>query len=113
MQDNKELLQILKSLLEDKKAEDIVVLDVSKHTNIANYFVIATANSPVHAKALLKYLLEELEKKNIKPDHVEGAEEGAWILIDLIDIIVHIFLKEWREYYDLEWLYSTAERLEL
>ena len=66
MQDNKELLQILKSLLEDKKAEDIVVLDVSKHTNIANYFVIATANSPVHAKALLKYLLEELEKEKHK-----------------------------------------------
>ncbi|MFN3976895.1 MAG: ribosome silencing factor, partial [Aquificaceae bacterium] len=72
MQDNKELLKTLKDLLENKKAEDIVVLDVSKHTNIANYFVIATANSSVHAKALLKYLLEELEKKNIKPDHVEG-----------------------------------------
>lgn len=113
MQDSRELLKTLKSLLEDKKAEDLVILDVSKHTNIADYFIIATANSPVHARAVLKYILEELEKRNIKPDHVEGEEEGAWILIDLIDIIVHIFLKEWREYYDLEWLYSTAERLEL
>lgn len=113
MQDSIELLRFLKTLLEDKKAEDVVVLDVSKHTNIADYFVIATANSSVHARALLKYLLEELEKKGIKPDHVEGEEEGGWILIDLIDIIVHVFLKEWREYYDLEWLYSTAERINL
>ncbi len=113
MQDSKGLLKLIKDILEDKKAENIVILDVSKHTNIADYFVIATANSPVHARALLKHLLEELEKRQVKPDHVEGEEEAAWILVDLIDIIVHIFLKEWREYYDLEWLYSNAERLEL
>lgn len=113
MQDSKELLKTLKDLLEEKKAEDIVILDVSKHTNIADYFVIATANSTVHAKALLKYLTEELQKMGVKPDHVEGAEDANWILIDLIDIIVHVFLKEWREYYDLEWLYSNAERVNL
>ncbi len=113
MRDNRELLRTLKNLLEDKKAEDVVVLDVSKQTNIADYFVIATANSVVHARALLKHLTEELEKMGLKPDHVEGAEEANWILIDLIDIIVHIFLKEWREYYDLEWLYSNAGRVSL
>lgn len=112
MQDGKELLKMIRELLDSKKAEDIVVLDVSKHTNIADYFMIATANSKVHARALMDYLLEELEKKGIRPDHVEGAEEGGWILIDLIDIIVHIFLKEWREHYDLEWLYSAAKRVE-
>ncbi|MFN3598316.1 MAG: ribosome silencing factor [Aquificaceae bacterium] len=113
MQNSKRLLKTLKDLLEDKKAEDIVILDVSKHTNIADYFLIATANSPVHARALVKYLLEELEKRSIKPDHVEGEEEANWILLDFTDIIVHIFLKEWREYYDLEWLYSSAERVSL
>ncbi len=113
MQDIKELLKTIKNLLEEKKAEDVVVLDVSKQTNISDYFIIATANSVVHARALLKHLSEELEKIGIKPDHVEGAEESNWILIDLIDIIVHIFQKEWREYYDLEWLYSNAERVSL
>ncbi|MFN7064876.1 MAG: ribosome silencing factor [Aquificaceae bacterium] len=113
MQNSKELLKTLKELLEDKKAEDVVILDVSRHTNISDYFIIATANSPIHARALLKYILEELEKRWIKPDHVEGAEEANWILLDFIDIIVHIFLKEWREYYDLEWLYSSAERVSL
>jgi len=113
MQDSREFLKRMKELLEEKKAEDVVILDVSKHTNIADYFVIATANSNVHAKAILKYLVEELEKIGIKPDHVEGSEDANWILVDLIDIIVHVFLKEWREYYDLEWLYSSAERVNL
>ncbi len=113
MQDSRELLKRLKNLLEEKKAEDVVILDVSKQTNIADYFVIATANSAVHAKALLKHLTEELEKMGIRPDHVEGAEDANWILLDLIDIIVHVFLREWREYYDLEWLYSSAERVNL
>ncbi|MCX7990348.1 MAG: ribosome silencing factor [Aquificaceae bacterium] len=113
MQNSKELLKTLKELLEDKKAEDVVVLDVSRHTNIADYFLIATANSPVHAKAILKHLLEELQKRSVRPDHVEGGEESGWILLDFIDIIVHVFLREWREYYDLEWLYSSAERVSL
>ena len=113
MQNSKEILKTIKDLLEDKKAEDVVVLDVSKHTNIADYFVIATANSSVHARALSKYLIEELEKRGIRPDHVEGEEEANWILIDFIDIIVHLFLREWREYYDLEWLYSSARRVSL
>lgn len=113
MQNSPELIKSIKKMLEDKKAENLVVLDVSKHTNIADYFVIATANSPPHAKALVRHMLTELEKLGVKPDHIEGNEESGWILIDLIDIIVHVFLREWREYYDLEWLYSGAERLKL
>lgn len=109
----KKLLRKIVKLLDDKKAEDIVVIDVSKHTNIADYFVISTANSAVHARALTDYLLEELEKEGIKPDHIEGIDGAGWILIDFIDIIVHIFLREWREYYDLEWLYASAPRVEV
>ncbi|MFZ8785292.1 ribosome silencing factor [Thermocrinis sp.] len=108
-----ELLKKIVSLLEEKKGEDIVVLDVSKHTNIADYFVIATANSAVHARALTDYLIENLGKEEIHPDHVEGLENAYWVLIDFMDIIVHIFQKEWRDYYDLEWLYSTARRVEV
>jgi ribosome-associated protein len=108
-----ELLKKIVSLLEEKKGEDIVVLDVSKHTNIADYFVIVTANSTVHARALTDYLIESLGKEGIYPDHVEGLENAYWVLIDFMDIIVHIFQKEWRDYYDLEWLYSTARRVEV
>ncbi len=108
-----ELLKKIATLLEEKKAEDLVILDVSKHTNMADYFVIATANSVVHAKALTDYLVESLSKEGIRPNHVEGLENAYWILIDFTDIIVHIFQREWRDYYDLEWLYSTARRVKV
>jgi len=95
------------------RAEDIVILDVSNLTNLADYFVIATANSPTHARALADYLEEELEKKGYTIDHVEGREYGNWILIDLIDTIVHIFTPETREYYGLEWIWADAQKVEV
>ncbi|GAB6078132.1 ribosome silencing factor [Hydrogenobaculum acidophilum] len=107
-------LRLIKTLLEDKKAEDISILDVRKHTNIADYFVIATANSSIHAKALAEYLEKELKNRGITIDHVEGLNEHAqWILLDLLDVIVHIQTKEAREYYNLDWLWSNAERVDI
>ncbi|SHK29489.1 ribosome silencing factor [Thermocrinis minervae] len=106
-------LRIIKELLENKKAEDVVIMDVSSLTNIADYFVIASANSPTHARALADYLREELQKRDVYVDHVEGYESGEWILLDLIDVLVHIFLPDVRKYYDLEWLYATAPRVSL
>lgn len=108
-----EKLSFLKRTLEDKKAQDVVVLDVSKLTNIADFFVIATASSPVHARALADHLLEEAEKKGYAVDHVEGMEFGNWILVDLIDVIVHIFTPEWREHYGIEWIWAEAKRVEV
>jgi len=108
-----EKLKLIKELLENKKAEDIVILDVSNLTNLADYFVIATANSPTHARALADYLEEELEKEGYTIDHVEGKEYGNWILIDLIDTIVHIFTPETREYYGLEWIWADAQKVEV
>ena len=108
-----EKLRFIKDTLENKKAEDLVILDVSKLTNIADFFVIATANSPVHARALADHLVEEAEKAGYTVDHVEGMEFGNWILIDLLDVIVHIFTPEWREHYGIEWIWAEAERVEI
>jgi len=108
-----EKLKLIKKLLEDKKAEDIVILDVSRLTNLADYFVIASANSPTHARALADYLEEELRKLGMEIDHVEGKDYGHWILVDLIDTIVHIFTPETREYYGLEWIWADAERVKV
>lgn len=105
-----EKLKVIQNLLEDKKAEDIKVLDVSRVTNIADYFVIASASSQVHARALGEYLVEKLEERGIEVDHVEGLEFGYWVLIDLLDVIVHIFTPEWRERYGLEWIWSESAR---
>ncbi len=108
-----EKLRLIKEILEDKKAEDIVVLDVSSVTNIADYFVIATANSSVHARALAEHLREKLKESGYTIDHIEGTEGGNWILLDLLDVIVHLFTKEWRDLYGLEWIWSEARRVEL
>ncbi|WP_457601333.1 ribosome silencing factor [Hydrogenivirga sp.] len=108
-----EKLRRIKELLENKKAENIVVLDVSNLTNISDFFVIATANSTVHAKALADYLVEEMEKAGYQVDHVEGTEFGNWILIDLLDVIVHIFTPEWRDHYGIEWIWSEARKVEV
>ena len=108
-----EKLKLIKNLLEDKKAENIVILDVSKLTNLADYFIIASANSTTHAKALADYLEEELEKRGITIDHIEGKEQGNWVLLDLLDTIVHIFTPETREYYGLEWIWADAKKVEV
>jgi ribosome-associated protein len=108
-----EKLKFIKEILEEKKAEDIAVINVSKVTNIADYFVIATANSTVHARALAEFLVEKLEEKGWVPHHVEGLQFGNWILVDLMDVIVHIFTPEWREKYGLEWIWSEAVREEI
>ncbi len=106
-----EKLKLIKRLLEDKKAEDIVILDVSELTNIADFFVIATANSEIHARSLAEYLEQELERHGYSLHHIEGLESGKWILVDALDIIIHIFTRDWREYYGIEWLWSEAKRL--
>ncbi len=108
-----EKLRFIKKTLEDKKAENITLLDVSNLTNIADFFVIATASSPVHARALADYLVEEAKKRGYPVDHVEGLEFGNWILVDMIDVIVHIFTPEWREHYGIEWIWAEAERVEV
>jgi len=101
-----EKLRLIKELLEDKKAENVVILDVANLTNISDY-------STVHAKALADYLVEEMEKAGYTVDHVEGTEFGNWILIDLLDVIVHIFTPEWREHYGIEWIWAEARRVEV
>ncbi|MDD2889947.1 MAG: ribosome silencing factor [bacterium] len=88
----------------DKKADDIVIMNIQKVSDIAYYFVICTANSVPHAKALA----EEIEKKTGKPGHIEGYSYANWILLDYINVVVHIFLKPVREYYKLENIFGDV-----
>ena len=108
-----EKLRFIKETLENKKAENVIILDVSRLTNIADFFVIATASSPVHARALADHLVEEAKRAGYTVDHVEGMEFGNWILVDLLDVIVHIFTPEWRDYYGIEWIWAEAERVKV
>ncbi len=96
--------------IQNKKGEDIVVLDLRKVTSIADYFVIATGNSNVHVKAIADEVRERLKRDDrVLPWHVEGEEGQKWILVDFVDVVVHVFDRETRKYYDIEKLYEDAE----
>lgn len=97
-------------LLEDKKAKDIVALDVRSLASFTDYFIICSATSRRQVQALAQHLEEELATQGIKPLGVEGAQEGLWILLDFNDVVVHIFHQPWREFYDLEGLWLEAPR---
>ena len=96
---------------EDKKAFDVEILEVSELTIIADYFVICSANSDVQAQAIARNIEDEMAAEGYQPQQTAGMNRGRWILMDYADIIVHIFHKEEREYYELERLWADAEKI--
>lgn len=105
----KELVDITLAALNDVKAIDVVVFEVSKLTTISDYMIIASGRSKRQVAALADSVIETAKKYGIQPLGVEGKTEGEWVLVDLGDIIVHIMHPETREYYQLEKLWSSAE----
>ncbi|MGQ9454307.1 MAG: ribosome silencing factor [Armatimonadota bacterium] len=105
-------LQIVQEILREKKAENIEVIDVSKRTLIADYFVIASGTSNTHIKAIADGLTIDGKQRGLKKDRIEGYKEARWVLVDYGDIVVHIFAPEERAYYDIESLWQeTAAKL--
>ncbi len=100
-------LQLILATLEDAKAEDIVSIDLSGKTTIADHMVIATGRSNRHVGAVAEHLLEALGKVGRKGCRVEGMPHCDWVLIDEGDVIVHIFRPEVREFYNLEKMWSV------
>ncbi len=97
----------------DRKAEDVVALDAREVASFADSFVLATGTSDRHVRAIADSIVEAVARRGEKPLGTEGYDEGRWILIDLGDVIVHVFQREVREHYDLERLWSDAPELEL
>jgi len=106
-----ELAKMIAELALEKKGEDIVVLDVKEQAGFTNYFVIASANSDTHMKSLADYIDDELSRYKVKVWQKEGYENLKWILMDYVDVVVHLFDRETREYYDLETLWADAETM--
>jgi len=92
----------------DRKAEQVVALDVRELTSYADTFLIATGNSDRHARAIADAITEAARRHGEKPLGVEGYEEGRWVLIDLGDVVAHVFQADVRAEYDLERLWSDA-----
>lgn len=98
---------------EDKKAVDMIVLDLRKAAGFTDYFVICSGTNPRQIRAIADATTEALAEDGAKPAHIEGYERSEWILLDYFDFIVHIFMPATREFYGLEKLWGDAERIEV
>jgi len=99
--------------IDDRKGVDIKVIDVQGVSSLADYFIVATGTSTTHVNGICDNVMEEMREKGILINHKEGQRGGQWILLDFLDVIVHVFTKEEREFYDIERIWSDAEILEL
>jgi len=104
-----ELLETLYKTMDAKFAEDLVILGLEGITTIADYFIISTATSNSHMMALSESIQEVLKKNDYPLSHTEGLGTGRWVLLDYGSIIIHIFDKESREYYNLERIWRDGQ----
>jgi ribosome-associated protein len=102
-------LKKIVDLLEEKKAQDIVVMDTSKQSDIWDRFIICSALSGMHVKALKNYVLTEMKKNSYFVSHNEGDFDSNWVVLDYEDVLLHIFDDKTRKYYALEKLWSEDE----
>ena len=103
-----ELANAIYDILDDRKANDVKVLHVEKKTVIADYFVLCTGNSSTQVKALADEVEYKTTLRGKAPTNVEGKDNTAWIILDYDNVIVHVFSREAREFYDLDKLYGDG-----
>lgn len=108
----KSVLLFINALLE-KKAGDLVVLNVKEISAFADYFIICSGASDRQVRALSAFIQEGVKKTGLLPLGIEGEKEGKWVLLDYDDVIVHVFLESIRTFYDLERLWAEAPRMEI
>ena len=95
-------IELINKILDEKKAEDILVIDVREKVNYADYVIIASGQTKNFIQALAGYVEKGLKEQQEVTLHIEGEKDGRWILLDYVDVIVHIFIASEREYYNLE-----------
>jgi len=106
---SKELAKRISVLAQEKKGSQIVIINISKKSDFADYFVIVSGSSNVQVKAICDHIEDELRSEAVRPYHKEGYEYNNWVLLDYVDVIVHIFKNETREFYGIERLWADAE----
>lgn len=109
----KDILNTVINSLEDSKAEDLVTIDITEKSALADYMLIASGRSNRHVSAIADHLLRELKNQGLGTAKVEGLEGADWVLIDVGDIIIHLFRPEVREFYALEkmWQMPTSDEV--
>ncbi len=113
MQEELNVIKEIVAFLDERKAEDIVALDLRQHANIADYFIIATGANKPHLKSLYDGLQKLFRDAGFKGYHRAGVPDSGWMIMDYHGVMVHVFERELREFYDLEKLWKDAPRVEL
>ena len=112
--DSKKLALLCQKYADDKKAEDIVALDVRKLSSVADYFVLCSGTSEPHLRAISDSIINGLrDEHDLRPRAIDGTLQTAWIVMDYFDVIVHVMKADLREKYDLEALWSDAPQLKV
>jgi len=111
--ESSQLANKIAELIFNKKGYDVKILNLRKLTTITDYFVICTGDSDTQVKAIADEVDKEMRDEGIKPWHTEGYQALNWVLIDFVDVVVHVFKKEIREFYNLEKLWGDAPTVEV
>ena len=112
--DSKKLAGLCRDFADNKKAENIVILDVRDLSSVTDYFVIASGTSEPHLRAIVEEITDRLrDDYGLRPSRTDGTVQGAWVVLDFFDVIVHVMRADVRERYDLEGLWGDAARLKL
>ena len=110
--DSKKLALLCREFADNRKAEDIVVLDVRKLSSVTDYFVIASGTSEPHLRAIVNEITDELrDEHEVRPRVMDGTMQGAWVVLDFFYVIVHVMRADARERYDLEGLWGDAPKV--
>ncbi|MEJ2245590.1 MAG: ribosome silencing factor [Acidobacteriota bacterium] len=107
-----DVLKIALKAADDKKAHDILALDISKIASFASFFLFCTGDSSRQMQAIADEIQKQLKKSGIQSSHIEGYQNSEWILMDYFDLVIHIFSKEARAFYDLERLWRDGKKLD-
>jgi ribosome-associated protein len=103
-----EALEWAEAACADRKAVDGVVLDLRKLSDAADYFIVVSGTSDTHVRAIAEHVVEELQERGVRAHHIEGLAGGRWVLLDFVDLVVHVFHPVLREFYQLEGLWGDA-----
>jgi len=110
--DSKRLALLCRELADNKKAENIVILELRELSSVTDYFVICTGTSEPHLRAIVDEITDKLRAEHaVRPRAMDGTLQTAWVVLDFFDVIVHVMRAEVREHYDLEGLWGDAPRV--